>query len=85
LVHLGAIVCKVRVGTNRERCMPKTTEMKRFTVSLEPRAYEALRKIAESQRPPLSLQYVVRYALEEFLEGHEGRQLTLKLKGEDQE
>lgn len=65
--------------------MPKTSEMKRFTVSLEPRAYEALRQIAQSQRPPLSLQYVMRYAVEEFLDRHEGRQLTLKLKGENQE
>jgi len=65
--------------------MPKTTEMKRFTVSLEPRDYDALRGIAESHRPPLSLQYVVRYALQEFLDRHEGRQLTLKLKGDDQE
>lgn len=64
--------------------MPKTTEMKRFTVSLEPRDYEALRRIADAQRPPLSLQYVVRYALQEFLDQHEGRQLTLKLKGDDQ-
>lgn len=65
--------------------MPKTTEMKRFTVSLEPRDYDALRHLAESHRPPLSLQYVVRYALQEFLDRHEGRQLTLKLKGNDQE
>ena len=64
--------------------MPKTTEMKRFTVSLEPRDYEALRRVAESHRPPLSLQFIVRYALQEFLDRHEGRQLTLKLKGEDQ-
>lgn len=65
--------------------MPKTTEMKRFTVSLEPRNYEALRRIAESHRPPLSLQYVVRHALQDFLDRHEGRQLTLNLRGENQE
>lgn len=65
--------------------MAKTTEMKRFTVSLQPRDYNVLRRIAESQRPPLSLQYVVRYALQEFLDRHEGRQLTLKLKENDQE
>ena len=65
--------------------MPKATEMKRFTVSLEPRAYDALRQVADSQRPPISLQYVVRYALEEFLDQHEGRPLTLKLKTEDPE
>lgn len=64
--------------------MPKTTEMKRFTVSLELQEYEALRRVAEAQRPPLSLQYVVRYALQEFLDRHEGRQLTLKLKEDDQ-
>ena len=63
--------------------MSKTMEMKRFTVSLEPRAYDTLRKIAEPQRPPLSLQYVVRYALEEFLDRHAGRRLTLKLKREN--
>ena len=45
----------------------------------------AQRQVAESQRPPISLQYVVRYALEEFLDQHEGRALTLKLKTEDQE
>ena len=65
--------------------MSKTMEMKRFTVSLEPRAYDTLRQIAESHRPPLSLQYVARYALVEFLDRHEGRRLTLKLKREDQE
>ncbi len=65
--------------------MPKATEMKRFTVSLELRTYDALRQVAASQRPPISLQYVVRYALEEFLDRHEGRPLTLKLKTEDPE
>ena len=65
--------------------MPMATEMKRFTVSLEPRAYDALRQVADSQRPPISLQYVVRYALEEFLDRHQGRPLTLKLKTEDPE
>lgn len=65
--------------------MPKATEMKRFTVSLEPRAYDALRQVADSQRPPISLQYIVRYALEEFLDRHQGRPLTLKLKTEDPE
>lgn len=65
--------------------MPKTTDMKRFTVSLELEEYEALRRLADAQRPPLSLQYVVRYALQEFLERHQGRQLTLKFKGDNQE
>lgn len=61
--------------------MPKTQEMKRFTVSLEPADYDALRRIAESHRPSLSLQYVVRYALQRFLDQHEGAQLALPLMG----
>ena len=65
--------------------MPKTTEMKRFTVSLEQQDYDSLHRIAQSQRPRLSLQYVVRYALQEFLDRYEGRQLTLKLEGDEQE
>ncbi|PJK27683.1 hypothetical protein [Minwuia thermotolerans] len=59
------------------------TEMKRFSVSVEREEYEALRHIAQSHRPPLSLQYVVRYALQEFLDKHEGQQLMLKFKGSD--
>ena len=65
--------------------MPKTTEMKRFTVSLEPRAHDRLRQIAESQRPPLSLQYVVRYAVEEFVNQSTGCQLALTSKREDEQ
>ena len=64
--------------------MLKSTEMRRFTVSLEPDNYEALRRIAESHRPPLSLQYVLRYAVQRFLDEQEGKQLTLKLAGEEQ-
>lgn len=58
--------------------MPKT-EVKRFTVSLEPAEYEALRQIAESHRPPLSLQYVVRYVLQRFIDENQGKQLPLDL------
>ncbi len=65
--------------------MPKATEMKQFSASLETRAYDALPWVADSQRPLISLQYVVRYALEGFLDRHEGRPLTLKLKTEDPE
>jgi len=39
--------------------MPKSTEMKRFTVSLEAAEYAEFRRIFEFHRPPLSLQYVV--------------------------
>lgn len=58
--------------------MPKAG-LKRFTVSLEPAEYEALRQIAESSRPPLSLQYVVRYALQRFIDENRGKRLPLDL------
>lgn len=63
--------------------MPKTTEMKRFTVALQSEDYDALRRIAESHRPPLSLQYVVRYALQRFVDQYRDSQLTLKLTGDE--
>ena len=37
------------------------TEMRRFTISLELPAHEELEQLAASHRPPLLLQYVVRY------------------------
>jgi hypothetical protein len=60
--------------------MPKTTKAKRFTVSLEPTEHDALRQIADSHRPPLSLQYVVRYAMQRFLDESKEKQLQLNLK-----
>lgn len=48
--------------------MPKSQPPKRFTVSLDAEDYEALRKLAEAQRPPLPLQYVVRLAVRRFLD-----------------
>lgn len=41
---------------------------KRFTISLDAGDHEALRKLGESQRPPLPLQYVVRLAVRCFLD-----------------
>ena len=57
--------------------------MKRFSVSLETEEYDELRRIARTHRPPLSLQYVVRYALKEFLDeyGDGQLQLTFDQKG----
>ncbi len=60
--------------------MPRKTKVKRFTVSLEAAEYDALRRIAESHRPPLSLQYVVRYVVQRFLDENKGKQLQLDLK-----
>ncbi len=41
--------------------------------------YEELIRLAESHRPPLSLQYIVRFGLQKFLEHNEGKQLRLDL------
>lgn len=51
--------------------------LKRFTVSLDAGDYEALCALAEAQRPPLSLQYTVRFAIRRFLDEYEGRAITL--------
>lgn len=48
--------------------MPRLKSPKRFTISLDAGDYDALRKLAEAQRPPLPLQYVVRLAVRRFLE-----------------
>lgn len=55
------------------------TDMRRFTVSLEASAYDELKEIAASQRPPLTLQYIVRYALFRFLDENRGQKLKLDI------
>jgi hypothetical protein len=62
--------------------MGETKRMKRFTVSVEQAQYAELRRIAERHRPRLSLQYVVRYALQKFVDENKGKQLPLKLSGD---
>lgn len=60
--------------------MPSAKEpMKRFTVSLEASAYAELQHLARTHRPALSLQYVVRFALQRFLDESNGAQLSLNL------
>ena len=59
--------------------MPNKPQMKRFSVSLEVGEYEELFRIAQTHRPPLSLQYVVRYALQRFFDEHRDRQLEMTL------
>ena len=59
--------------------MPNKPQMKRFSVSLEASEYAELCRIAQTHRPPLSLQYVVRYALHKFFDEHRGKQLQLSL------
>ena len=57
--------------------MAKKPQMKRFSVSLEAGEYAELSRLARTHRPPLSLQYVVRYALQKFFDEHRGKQLQL--------
>jgi hypothetical protein len=57
--------------------------MKRFTVSLEQADYDALLELAKNHRPKLSLQYVVRYIIQTFLDENEGKQLKLDLTIEE--
>ncbi|WP_163268316.1 hypothetical protein [Chelativorans alearense] len=64
--------------------MSKKSQMKRFSVSLEPNEYAELRRIAQASRPPLSLQFVARYALQRFLDEHRGKQLQLPLNKKEQ-
>lgn len=61
--------------------MTHAKEMKRFSVSIELEEYAELQHIAKTHRPPLSLQYVVRYAIQQFLDQSKGKQLSLKLPG----
>jgi hypothetical protein len=59
--------------------MARRAKVRRFTVSLDSRDYTELMRIAKSHKPPLSLQYVVRFVLERFLERNRGKQLSLDL------
>ena len=59
--------------------MPNKPHMKRFSMSLEVEEYEELCRIARMHRPPLTLQYLVRYALQRFFDKHRDRQLQLTL------
>lgn len=59
--------------------MPDKPRMKRFSVSLEVCEYRELRRMAQTHRPPLSLQFVVRYAVQRFFDEHKDKQLQLTL------
>lgn len=44
------------------------TAIKRFTVTLDEEEYRMLSSLAHGHKPPLTLQYVVRFAIHELLE-----------------
>ena len=60
----GAIWCSMVRGRKK----PQGQQLKRFSVSVRPSVYEALLAIADGCSPPLSLQYVVNYALLRLVE-----------------
>jgi hypothetical protein len=59
--------------------MVKASQQKRFTVSIDQVDYDALRALAEAQKPPLNLQYLLRLAVKNLLEQHAAKQLSFPL------
>ena len=59
--------------------MPEKPQKKRFSVSLEAGEYDELCRLAQMHRPPLSLQYVVRHALQKLFDEHKDTQLQLTI------
>lgn len=53
--------------------------MKRFSISVEEQDYRRLKALAESNKPRLSLQYVVNFAIQELLRRTDDPQLCLSL------
>ena len=52
---------------------------KRFTVTLSRKTYQRLKTIAEKQEPPLTLQYLVGYAVNNLLAKTERPRFVSKL------
>lgn len=59
-----------------------TVQKKRFSVTLDVDDYDALKSIAKNQKPPMSLQYVVAFALSGFIASQKMRQIELNFKKE---
>ena len=53
---------------------------KRFSVSLEKEDYERLKELGRSRKPPLTLQYLIRYAVYRLLQEQARGQLKLDLE-----
>ena len=70
LVHLGAMV-----NTKRKRGPSR----KRLTITLDARDYDELVALKERRKPPLSLQYVINYAIQRLLRDAKNPQLVLKI------
>ena len=50
--------------------------MKRLTISVDDDDYQKLKSIAKQRKPKLSMQYVVEYAIQEFLSKADDARLT---------
>lgn len=53
--------------------------MKRFSISVDEQDYRRLRALAESSKPRLSLQYVINFAIQDFLRRADDPLLRLSL------
>ena len=67
LVRFAANLCATYF-LDRYPPMTRSKLPKRFTISLDAQDDEELRMLAEAQRPPLPLQYVVRLAVLRLLD-----------------
>ena len=68
------------VQTGGKRCGGRDLSKRRFSVSLEEDDYERVRALAKDHKPPLSINYVVEYAVRQFLDKAEDPQLALRLR-----
>lgn len=64
------------VAVNKNR----TTSRKRFTVTLDRRDYDDLVSLKDRHRPPLTLQYLINYAVQRLLRDAKDPQLALKMR-----
>src|SRR5206468_2567748 len=74
-VLLGVSWCSLVAGRKR----PRRASRKRFSLSLDEADYSRLRAIAKQHKPPLTLQYVVNYAIQRLLIEADDPQLRLEL------
>lgn len=56
-----------------------SNETKRFSVTLDADDYERLKKLCDSCRPPMSLRYVVGFAVRQFLDQAKDPKITRAL------
>lgn len=70
---------QVRFGASWCKMVSKPPAKKRFTVTLDASDYDELASLAKRSSPPLTLQYVVNYAVKRLLEQARDPQQDLDL------